>query len=694
MRRSANILIRVLLMLLLVGGVAVAVIVNLDWNRARPWIEARASAALDRPVALRGDLSVDWERHGLAFLPSISAHDVHLGVRADGVGTDELASVDGAELRIPLLPLLWHRLDIERIALHEPVLHLERAADGRVNWQLGKDGEPSVWRVKLGQLELDRGRIDYVDATRKANLHIEITPLRESYSLEQAVQEQEADSRKVASARVGNAASARVTASAHERSASPQRPTRQRYAFAFRATGTWQGAPVQASGRLGDVFAARDSATPFPLQARGTVGPTHLAVVGTITDPTSPDAIDLRLWLSGQSMDQLFPILGIVLPATPPYATDGRLTGRFTDGHMELAYRQFSAQLGGSDLAGDVTWRGSEDGVRPRLAGAVRSEHLRFADLATLIGGKAPPLPQQGATAPPNRRLPDTPLHIERWSSMDADVEFKAGQMVSDNGPLPISDIATHVQLDQGALSLKPLRFALAQGKAEGEIAIDGRRSPPPGTVKLRVNDVQLQALLAQVKSLHSTTLGQIDGDIELSGHGDSTAQILGSADGHLAVLLEDGEVSKSFLEIAGLNVLNYVLTKLFGDEPVHIQCAAAAFTAKQGVLSTDVFSIETADASIDVEGTANLGSEKLDLVVRPRARGVRLLSLRTPLYVRGDFSHPDAGVQKGPLLARGAAAAALATAAPVAALAALIAPSHGRERHACKELIEAVHKK
>jgi len=124
----------------------------------------------------------------------------------------------------------------------------------------------------------------------------------------------------------------------------------------------------------------------------------------------------------------------------------------------------------------------------------------------------------------------------------------------------------------------------------------------------------------------------------------------------------------------------------------VRIHCAAADLVAKDGVLTPRLFSIDTDDAEITVDGSIDLGTEKLDLTVHPQAKRLRLLSLRSPLHVRGTLSKPDVGVNKGPLLIRGVAAAALATLAPEAALGALIAPSHEREM-ACRPLLESLRK-
>ncbi len=78
--------------------------------------------------------------------------------------------------------------------------------------------------------------------------------------------------------------------------------------------------------------------------------------------------------------------------------------------------------------------------------------------------------------------------------------------------------------------------------------------------------------------------------------------------------------------------------------------------------------------------GTASFASEQLDLTIDPESKGFRVTPpSRSPLYVRGTFKSPQAGVKAGPLIVRGAVAAALATlVTPAAALLALISPAEG----------------
>jgi len=68
----------------------------------------------------------------------------------------------------------------------------------------------------------------------------------------------------------------------------------------------------------------------------------------------------------------------------------------------------------------------------------------------------------------------------------------------------------------------------------------------------------------------------------------------------------------------------------------------------------------------------------------------LRILSLRSPLYVKGTLKNPDVGVQPGPLILRGGGALALGVlAAPVAALLPLVATSKGEPDNTCATVLE-----
>src|SRR5690606_31004348 len=109
------------------------------------------------------------------------------------------------------------------------------------------------------------------------------------------------------------------------------------------------------------------------------------------------------------------------------------------------------------------------------------------------------------------------------------------------------------------------------------------------------------------------------------------------------------------------------------GDRQITLNCAAADFNVSDGLMETEGFIIDTEDAVINVDGRINLDDEKLDLKINPQSKGLRVLSLRGPLYVDGTMKDPSVGIDKATLL-RGGGALALGAVALPAALIPLIA--------------------
>lgn len=53
------------------------------------------------------------------------------------------------------------------------------------------------------------------------------------------------------------------------------------------------------------------------------------------------------------------------------------------------------------------------------------------------------------------------------------------------------------------------------------------------------------------------TSLGELNGDSDIAGRGNSVAALLGSSNGDLKMLINDGAINRGLMEIAGLNVGN-----------------------------------------------------------------------------------------------------------------------------------------
>ncbi|SPJ32328.1 AsmA family protein [Kushneria phyllosphaerae] len=666
----------------------------MSWNWLRPTINDRVSETLGRPFAIEGDLGLSWQWDSWHLSPRVSAEDIVLGdppelnqARSVEAGSEEARTARIGQVAVSLRPfaLLQKRIALHDLVVRDASANLRRVDETHNNWQLtsasdsdkGKSdqNEDSGWQFAIDQLDVNRVQVALVDQVLDVNATATLETLGEPVRWEEVVgsdQKTNSNDQKVAD----NPPASGDSTTGGERD----------FRFAWQLKGTYRGSTLNGDGRLGGPAALREGGR-FPLEVHLASGNSRLDVVGTLNDPMKLAGLDLQVGVAGDNLGDLYALTGVVLPQTPPYATKGRLTAELD--HPEggvYEYRDFDGTIGDSDIHGSLHYA---DGTpRPKLTGELVSKQLRFADLAPLVGADNKETGNSvNPDQPKDRVLPVSRFNTDRWNTMDADVRFRARDIVHGES-LPLSNLSTHLVMDNGEILMDPLSFGLAGGHLNTTLRLSGQASPLRARIDMHARGLQLGQILPNDSDL-TEGLGEINGDATLSGRGNSVAALLGSSDGELQLLIEQGRISRNLMELAGLNVGNYLIGKLFGDEEVAIHCAAADLQFNDGMVRPRVFTIDTDNAIVNVEGAVNLASEQMDLTIKPDSKGFRIFTLRTPLYVSGTLKNPSPGVEAAPLIARGAAAVALGTlAAPAAALGALISTSAG-EKSQCGALIQ-----
>ncbi|EGT5206555.1 TPA: AsmA family protein [Cronobacter sakazakii] len=658
---------------LLLVVVAIIIIATFDWNRLKPTINQKVSTELNRPFAIRGDLGVVWERNkdepgwrSWVPWPHVHAEDVVLGNPPD-IPQVTMIHLPRVEATLAPLALLTKTVYLPWIKFRKPDAQLIRLSEKTNNWTFDmkqSEGEaaqqPSSWSFRLDNILFDQGRVRVDDNVSRADVEILIDPLGKPLPFNEVT----GDKDKKGNDKVGD------------------------YVFGLKARGTYNDQPLRGSGKIGGMLALKSEGTPFPVQADLRSGDTRVAFVGTVNDPMNMGGVDLQLKFAGNSLGDLYELTGVLLPDTPPFETDGRLVAKInSDKGSVYDYRGFNGRIGESDIHGSLTY--SQRKPRPKLEGDLESRQLRLADLGPLIGVDSGAGAEKSKNSeqkkgekpaqPGDKVLPHDTFETNKWDVMDADVRFK-GRRIEHSTRLPISDLTTHIVLNNGDLHLKPLKFGMAGGTIDANIHLDGDKQPMQGAAEIQARRLKLKELMPDVE-LMQRTLGELNGDAKLRGTGNSVASLLGTSNGNLKLLMNDGVISRNLMEILGLNVGNFIVGQIFGDDEVRVNCAAANLNLTNGVARPEIFAFDTENALINITGTTSFADERLDLTINPESKGVRIVTLRSPLYVRGTFKDPDYGVKLGPLIARGAVAAALATlVTPAAALLALISPSEGSE--------------
>lgn len=630
--------------LLVIALLIVLIIAFFNWNWLRGPIERMTMEKTGRQLVINGDLSAHlaWPR------PSFRAERITFA-NPPWAKEKQMVAVDGIEFTIDLSELLMKNMVLPEVRLERPIVFLEQSADGRKNWLLDHDQKDEDSRIHIDHILLDNGQFSYDDPVKMISIQSEISTQGEPK---------------------GSTAKASIV---------------------FSAKGQYQGLPLAVHGTGGPVLALRDETMPYPLKIDATIGNTAAQADGTITGLTKISAIDLNLVLRGDSLADLFPLIGIVLPETPAYSTKGRLM------HSEhkWRYENFGGRTGKSDIAG--TLQVDTGGKRPFMQGELASKLLDLADLGPLIGARQgslaeaakQPAPSSGQTtiiSAKARVLPDEPFNTDRWSTMDADVKLRA-KSIHRAKALPIEDLVVHLKLRDSVLTLNPLNFGLAGGDLVAVVSLDGQQDPIRAHAKVQAKKLLLGKLFPTV-DLSRSSIGQINGAFDLTGEGNSVAHMLATSNGKLGLVIAGGEISNEMVEIVGLDLWEWLRFKMKGDQPTQIRCGVADFSVKNGVMNANALVLDTVDTNIGGAGTIDFGKETLDLTLNPQPKDKSPVSLRGLIRIRGTLANPDVQLDKVKLAERGLGAVLLGIVSPLLALIPLIETGPGLDSE-CGRLIQ-----
>jgi uncharacterized protein involved in outer membrane biogenesis len=607
----------------LILGVLFALYV-MDWNEMRGPIGRWLSHRTGREVRIDGNLAVNL----FTWQPFADAQGLFVG-NPKWVGSPQAAKADRFRIEVRLVPLFWGHLVVPLVRIDQPDIMVVRDKDGRTNWDRANAGPNEAYKLPLIQRFLVQdGHLKIDDAVRK--LHFTGTISSEEN-------------------RGGG-----------------------RSAFTLNGDGTLNTNKFAADISGGPLINV-DASKPYEFQADIKAGQTHAVIAGAITQPFHFDRFTARVNVSGPSLSDLYFLTGLALPSTPAY----HLTMAVERNGTNYRLNDINAELGRSDLHGNLL---VDTANRiPALSGKLASRSLVLADLGPVLHGGKP-------AAASKYLLPDSPIHTDRLRQTNAEVDYSATKVKSED--FPLTSLDTHISLQNAVLNLKPLAFGFTQGKLAGSVKIDARGQVPTTTLDARVTDIHADNF---IKSSDKPITGVLEARAVLTGTGQSIHAAASNANGTFTAVVPKGGFRHSLVEWTGVDVLPALGLSLSGDNSnTELRCAVASFSARNGVLASHDFVIDTDPVRIDAGGHINLADETLSLQLQGKPKNFQFVRLRAPITLTGPFDHPAIGIKPGPVIAQGGVAAALGLVNPLASILAFIDPGLAKDANCGPLLAQA----
>ena len=331
-----------------------------------------------------------------------------------------------------------------------------------------------------------------------------------------------------------------------------------------------------------------------------------------------------------------------------------KLTGQLQGRDKAWKMTGLKTSAGGSDLSGDLAVTLAE---KTKISGNLASSTLHLADFTAPVATSVTGQPTEEKSAPQpvkvkgedGRVFSDEPLPFTALPSVDADLTVQVGTLILANEQL--TNVAVTLQLNNGRLALKPFRFGLAGGVLEGEASLDTSKKTPVAALRMQGRQVEL----GKLDSKGPIIGGKSDLVIDLKGSGESVRALMASATGETSISVGEGQLRGKAVRLAGGDVLFQILGAINpfikSEDNTQMTCAAARFSIRDGVATANKEGIAMRTSQVDMagSGTVDLRSERLDLAIKPRARGGVGVSFTTPLAglvkVGGTIAKPSVGI-------------------------------------------------
>jgi AsmA family protein len=420
-----------------------------------------------------------------------------------------------------------------------------------------------------------------------------------------------------------------------------------------------------------------------PINSQGWLkyGAVNAQFRGAVYDLFGTQRVKGKVEVKGASLADVGDLLDLTFPRTASFKVSADIEKGMDQWQVNIP----SAHIGHSRLSGQFVYDFAPE--TPMLRGKLQGSLLMLADLAPAFGATQD---NPAAKAHPGKLFPDESLDFTTYGRMNADIDVHLDAVDLGHAfKQRISPLKLHLTLIKHKLSLAELEASTAQGTLTGALSIDAHDSsnadlsPPPAPdwdIQMAVHDIRLEQWIRAASAANKVAdkqatpprpyiTGKLNGKAKLQGQGRSTAALLKSLDGQVALMIRQGEISHLVVEAAGLDIAQAVGLLIKGDQPVPMQCAAMGWRAKQGVLTPEAAIIDTPVTTVNILGDINLGQEQLNLKLQASPKNFSPLTVRSPILVTGPFVDPKVSLSPGPIAARVAGGVLLALINPFAAI-------------------------
>lgn len=577
-----------LIIIIAIGGyIAVR---NFDLNKYKPYVEELAEKSLGRKLTINGEAYL-----GISLKPTVIVNDVTLA-NASWAKAADMVKVKQLEVKFALLPLLKKQIQIDNVLLDGAEVYLEKAADGKANWDFNGQSAEAVAQqaaqkaaqenlsVKPADIQIkDHPEMAFLAGFAAKNVNIE-KGLVEYY---------DAKSKQTTSAAIN-----KLTMQA------PGIDEEMNADFDV----TVNGQKVKGKLTLGALKTLLENREPYPFSLTAEALGINIKANGSAEDVMKQPryAVQTNIYNPAGNLK------------APETTLKARIDGDLTQANADIEVLNIVNNL----ITGKakVNWSGSV----PSIDAVLRSDKINLQNFSQ-NSNFAVNIPSFIGEAQALEIVPATAIPYKELKSVNAKADVTIGTLVIAPG-MQADNVSLKANLQNGVLNVNPLKLKFGGGEINAT-----------ATVNASAQSVQLKATSQNMKlqNLHNEfvagskgkfgvlTGGNVDLDIDVKGSGSTYRQLVNSLQGSVIAIVDKSVLQTGSLKFMTGNFLTQLLTTMRIDtsktSQLDLNCAVVRADLGGGkAVFPKGIALSSQQVNLVSDGNINLENDKINFTVKP----------------------------------------------------------------------------
>jgi len=392
------------------------------------------------------------------------------------------------------------------------------------------------------------------------------------------------------------------------------------------------------------------------MEIKTEIAKTRFDFAGSVDLARALRSLQLNAAVTGEHLNSLNELLDLDLPPLKAYKAAAQLSLQ----RDQLELSNLILQVGKSKLTGKMT--ADLTGGKPDVVIDLNSPLIQLndfdvgdwspekGDAGQPVGGKQKDKKTE-STKSTNDKSSTDPAVEELLSpkvlkKINVRMNVKAQKVLSGADALG-SGVLT-ATLKDGQFALDPLKLNIPGGSYAMTATLKPDPKAPEASLRMLMKNFDFGVLVRRAKP-KADMGGTINLDVDLKSSANSFENLMANSNGYFDFSGRLENLKAGIIDLWAVNIIAAVATGK-DKKPSEINCVIGRWTMKDGLLTPNIFMIDTTKIRICGKGQVDFKKEFIDLKMAPTPKKPEFFSLATPMEVRGNFADFGVGVQAGGL--------------------------------------------